>query len=222
MSQQRDLALLVRIRSGGEFRAKEELVEKYLPMIRYIVKNQNQAAAEYDDCFQEGALGLLKAIEQYNYERYTVKFSTFAYICILRRIYNKIKQNYTKKTMLLTGAVSLDSPCYEDSDRTLLQAIPGNGEDPLEGLEREWHNKRLKLVLQAYLSPLEFEVVQLLLKGYGLLEIEKILGIPSKVVDNARTRSRLKLKKLVLRYGSLVDPGIPMKTRKRNDLAMAL
>ena len=76
--------------------------------------------------------------------------------------------------------------------------------------------------MQAYLSPVEYQVIKLLLNGYHSNEIREELGLSLKVIDNARTRVKLKLKKVLLRYGSLLNPQLPLKTRKRKDLAIQL
>lgn len=222
MSQKNDLELIAQIRSGNHRWALGKLVEKYLPMIHHIVRRQNPPPMEIEDFIQEGALGLLNAIQQYKGDEYPIKFSTFAYTCILRRIYSKIKQSYTKKALLFSNALSLSHPLPDGSCRTLLTIIPGNDEEPFVYVERNWVREQLDAVLGAYLSGLEFKVIHLLLKGYTLGEMEKRLDLPGKVIDNARTRARLKLKKIIEEYGSLLSPNIPLKTRKRKDLAMAL
>lgn len=222
MNQQLDLELLTQIRQNQDEMAMEKLVKKYLPMIRHIVNNQNILNDDYEDYFQEGAVGLLKAIEQYRPDNYRIKFSTFAYLCILRRIYNKIKQGYTKKSLLVSGSVSLNQTVYEESNRTLLNMMADYSNEPFTMVENDWIDERLNMVLMAYLSPLEYQVIQLMLNGFNLSEINKILNQPIKTIDNARTRARLKLKKVVLEYGSLLSPKIPMKTKKRKDIAINL
>lgn len=221
MCQQTDLELIQKIRSGSEPAAKETLVEKYLPMVRHIVRNQNTPSADFEDFLQEGAVGLLKAIDQYDYLRYRIKFSTFAYICILRRIYNKIKQNYTKKALFEANSLSLNYS-VDAASRQLIQSVADLGEEPFVYVERDWMANQLKAVLKAYLSPLEYDVVLRIIWGYSLGEIQEDLKLPAKVIDNARTRSRLKLKKVIMEYGSLLSPKIPLKTRKRHDLTLAL
>ncbi|HOJ78373.1 MAG TPA: sigma-70 family RNA polymerase sigma factor [Bacillota bacterium] len=222
MNQQLDLELLMQIRQNQDELAMEKLVKKYLPMIRHIVNNQNILNDDYEDYLQEGAVGLLKAIEQYRPDDYRIKFSTFAYLCILRRIYNKIKQSYTKKSLLVSGSVSLNQTVYEESNRTLLNMMADYSNEPFTMVENDWIVERLNMVLMAYLSPLEYQVIQLLLNGFNLSEINKILNQPIKTIDNARTRARLKLKKVVIEYGSLLSPKIPMKTKKRKDIAINL
>lgn len=72
------------------------------------------------------------------------------------------------------------------------------------------------------MSPVEMAVIQLYLQGMTSSDIQKILRLNAKVVDNARTRVRQKLGRIVKKYGSLLSAGIPLKTRKRTDLAIPL
>lgn len=222
MNQEKDLALLARIRIGQETQAKEELVKKYLPMVRHIVKNQTPSFNEFEDYFQEGAIGLLKAIDEYDPDNYPIKFSTFAYICILRKIFNTIKQSMSKKAVLLTKALSLNTQLNEDDSRTLLDSIPAEDSEPSIHLENEWVIGTVNAVMEAYLSPVEYRVIHLLLSGHTIHDIEEQLALSPKVIDNARTRARIKLKRILGEYGSLLSPSIPLKTRKRKDLAIRL
>ncbi len=222
MNQQKDLILIERIRSKNDPGAKEELVKKYLPMIHHIIKNQNSLGFDYEDYFQEGAIGLLKAIEEYDPKNYAIKFSTFAYICILRRIFNVVKQSYTKKALFSSKAMSLNAALGDDDSRTILDSIADNSVEPFSLVENDWVGKKIDLVLKAYLSPVEYRVVKLILQDYNLNDIQKQLALSVKIIDNARTRARLKLKKVLIRYGSFLNPEIPLKTRKRKDLAIRL
>jgi RNA polymerase sigma-H factor len=222
MNQEKDLFLIEQIRSYNDPAAKEELVKKYLPMIRHILKNQNTVGFDYEDYLQEGAIGLLKAIEEYDSVHYSIKFSTFAYICILRRIYNTIKQSLTKKALLTTRALSLNATLSEDDSRTILDGVADNSGEPFAQIEDDWIGRKIDLIIRVYLSPVEYRVVKLILQDYTLSDIQKQLALSIKVIDNARTRARLKLKKVLFRYGSFLNPEIPLKTRKRKDLAMRL
>lgn len=68
--------LLARAKSGDDF-AKEQLVTLNSPLIKSIVKRYLNKGAEYDDLYQLGAMGLIKAINNYSAE-YNVKFTTYA------------------------------------------------------------------------------------------------------------------------------------------------
>lgn len=106
-NQERDLEFITRIKRSEDPAAKEDLVRKYLPMVKHIVrKNIISTPGEYEDLLQEGVIGLLKAINKYNHELYSIKFSTFAYICILRKIYNARRQIWNTGNRLIQEATS--------------------------------------------------------------------------------------------------------------------
>ncbi len=222
MNQEKDLRLIQRFRVEQDFFSREELVRKYLPMIGHIVKNYNVPVMDFEDYFQEGAIGLLKAIDEYDPENYSIKFSTFAYICILRRVFNSLKRSFAKKTFIKSRMISLNTFLNETESCTLLDMIPDESNEPFTRIEEGWIKCRLDAVLEAYLSPVEFRVLQMIINGYKLQDIQDALSLSLKVIDNARTRAKLKLKKILFRYGSLLCPQIPLKARKRKDLAIPL
>ena len=76
----------------------------------------------------------------------------------------------------------------------------------------------LNQVLRNHLSILEYTVIMLFLNGYTSSEIEEEIGIGAKAVDNARTRVKLKLRRIMNQYGSLLSPKVPTQVRKREDL----
>ena len=118
MNQNLDLDLIRRIREG-EAEAKEKLVTKYVPMVKYIIRNYYASFLDYEDLLQEGLIGLLTAIDEYQPEKFDVKFSSFAYICILRGVYNVIKQTNGNKHRLLNEAVSLQAAIGADENRVI-------------------------------------------------------------------------------------------------------
>lgn len=69
----------------GDARAREELVRENIALVKYIVKRFNHRGAEYDDLFQYGCLGLLKAIDRFD-PAFAVRFSTYAVPVIMGEI----------------------------------------------------------------------------------------------------------------------------------------
>lgn len=221
MNQDNDLRLIERFRVDQDACSREELVAKYLPMIRHILKNYHIPVMDRDDFFQEGAIGLLNAVEQYDPEHFSIKFSSFAYICILRRIFNAFKSFSGKKAALRIKILSLNAFVNpEDESGTWLDVLPDISFEPFMEVENHWMEQTLEAVLEAYLSPVECQVVRMILNGYTVKDIQLQLSLSLKAVDNARTRARLKLRKILFRYGSLLNPEIPLKPRKRADLAI--
>jgi RNA polymerase sporulation-specific sigma factor len=218
-NQRRDLHLLQRARSGDR-QAQEELVRKYTPLVRHIVRNYYARFLEFDDLMQEGLIGLLHAIREYDGEHYDVKFSSFAYICVIRKVYNVIKHTNGTKHRILNDAVSLFNFVNLEETRIVLDVVPSEDVelDPEKVVEQEFVSTRVEQVLRAHLSVLEYAVIRMLLAGYTYTDIEQELRVNAKVIDNARTRVRLKLKRILQKYGSLLSPKVPEKARQRKDL----
>ncbi|NLN17947.1 MAG: sigma-70 family RNA polymerase sigma factor [Firmicutes bacterium] len=222
-NQESDLAILQRL-DLDEGRAKEEMVLKYLPMVKHIVKRYYAPSLEFDDLMQEGLIGLLSAIDEYRPQEFNVKFSSFAYICIIRKVYNVIKQSNGNKHKALNTAVSLQSFVNVDETRTVLDLIcdEESDYDPLKAIEAKIIDERVEEVLRAHLSLLEYTVASYLLQGYTCGEIEEAIGVKAKVIDNARTRVKAKLRRIIRNHGSLLNPSVPTKVRQRKDLYLDL
>ena len=94
--------------------------------------------------------------------------------------------------------------------------------DPEKVLEDKYITEVIREVLRNHLSLLEYAVIIRLLRGYSAREIEEEIGVGLKVIDNARTRVRAKLKKLLDEHGSLLSPEVPTNVRRREDLYLNL
>ena len=69
----------------GEATAREELVRENIGLVKYLVRRFTDRGMEYDDLFQYGCLGLIKAIDRFD-PAYPVRFSTYAVPVILGEI----------------------------------------------------------------------------------------------------------------------------------------
>ncbi len=218
-----DRQLIDRLRAGDE-EARDSLIVKYVPMVKYIIRNYYSSFLEFEDLLQEGLIGLLSAIEEYKPDQYDVKFSSFAYICIIRRVYNVIKMTTGNKHRLLNEATSLQTPIGSDASRSMLDLVAAGIPDfePEAVCEDKYISEVIGSVLRNHLSILEYAVIIRLLKGYSAREIEEEMGVGLKVIDNARTRVKSKLRRLLDEYGSLLSPQVPTNVRKREDLYLDL
>ena len=216
------MELILKIREG-DGKAREELVQKYIPMVKHIARNHYASFLEFEDLMQEGLIGLLSAINEYKPEK-RVKFSSFAYICIIRKIYNVIKQTNGNKHKALNDAISIHAFVNQEETRTIMDFVMCNDTsvNPEAVVEERLVNQNLNAVLENHLSILEYTVITLFLRGYSSEEIESAIGVNSKAVDNARTRVRLKLRRILSEHGSLLSPKVPTRTRRREDLYLQL
>ena len=68
--------LLIRAREG-DAAAREKVIEDNLALVKYLVKRFTGRGVEFDDLYQWGCLGLVKAVDRFD-PAYPVKFSTYA------------------------------------------------------------------------------------------------------------------------------------------------
>ena len=146
-NQQTDLHLIWQYR-GGRYR-EDALVEKYLPMVRHIVRHHYAGFLDFDDLVQEGLIGLLGAISEYRPDRFDVKFSSFAYLCIQRKVFNAVKQYTGNKHRVLNQAASLHSYVHGDEGRMMLEFVASAEAeaDPASVVEDRLIEERVRGVL---------------------------------------------------------------------------
>lgn len=76
---------LIQLAQNGDQNAKQTLVTENSPLIKSIIKRYIGKGIEYDDLFQLGAMGFVKAINNFSRE-YNVKFSTYVVPMIIGEI----------------------------------------------------------------------------------------------------------------------------------------
>ena len=85
-------ALLLRYHRTGDLAAREEVVERCLPLARNLARRYNHTDEPFDDLLQVASLGLIKAIDRFDPDR-GVKFSSFAAPTIL----GELKRHFRDK-----------------------------------------------------------------------------------------------------------------------------
>jgi RNA polymerase sigma-B factor len=75
-------ALFTRWQQHGDQHAREELVQRFLPLARKLARRYSGAREPFDDLMQVASLGLVKAIDRFDSSRGTA-FSSFAVPTIL-------------------------------------------------------------------------------------------------------------------------------------------
>ena len=78
-------AQLQRLAAAGDRVAEEELVKRYMQLVRACSRPLFLAGGDSEDLIQEGMFGLFKAVRDYEKDR-DASFSTFADLCISRQI----------------------------------------------------------------------------------------------------------------------------------------
>lgn len=187
---------VIRIIREGDTEAYNYIIKKYTQLVRMKTKSYFLIGFDRDDVIQEGLIGLYKAIESFD-ETKKISFRTFAELCIKRQIISSIKKATRQKHSPLNTYVSIYAPVeQDDQERMLLDLIINpRSEEPQNFLIKKdiqsYWNEKLKLAL----TPLEYNVLMLYLKGYSYLEMSIMLKISEKSVDNALQRVKRKAKK---------------------------
>lgn len=177
-------------------RAQEYLISKYENFVKSKSKSYFLIGADKEDIYQEGMIGLYKAIRDFNPEKLT-SFRAFAELCITRQIITAIKTATRQKHIPLNTYISLNKPIYEEeSDRTLIDVLSElKITDPEELIIGKEQVKHMEGEMDKVLSDLEKEVLQSYLDGKSYQEIASDLDRQAKSIDNALQRVKRKLEK---------------------------
>ena len=76
---------LVKKAQQGDQEAKTQLIQNNSPLIKSIIKRFRDKGIEYDDLYQIGCIGFLKAINNFNSD-FNVKFSTYCVPMVIGEI----------------------------------------------------------------------------------------------------------------------------------------
>jgi RNA polymerase sigma-B factor len=86
-------ALFERVAATGDPRAREALVERYLPLARSLALRYQRSFESIDDLFQVASVGLVKAVDGFDPDR-GIAFSSYAVPTIL----GEIKRHFRDRT----------------------------------------------------------------------------------------------------------------------------
>ena len=125
--------------NDGDNEALDYIISKYRNIVDMKVGKYFIIGAEKEDIVQEGLIGLLKAVKNFNSEKDN-SFKTFANLCIERQLITAIKTSNRQKHQPLNTYVSLNSTTYDDNDD--IQVI-----DILDNLRKMFYINILKVIL---------------------------------------------------------------------------
>lgn len=105
---------LIELAKKGDEQAKEKLITINSPLIKSVVKCYLNRGVEYDDLFQLGAMGFVKAINNFD-ESFNVKFTTYAVPMIAGEIKRFLRDDGSVKVSrsIKQTAVQLNNYIYE-------------------------------------------------------------------------------------------------------------
>ncbi len=190
-----DEEIIVESKAGSKL-AQDYLINKYANFVKSKAKSYFLIGADKEDIYQEGMIGLYKAIRDFKPDK-LASFKAFAELCVTRQIITAIKTATRQKHIPLNTYISLNKPIYdEESDRTLLDILSTiNVSDPEELIISQEEVTKIESEIGEVLSELEMEVLMSYLEGKSYQEIAYDLDRHAKSIDNALQRVKRKLEK---------------------------
>ncbi len=183
MDNEREQNLIALAQSGVES-ARDELLLEYGKLVRTIARSVEFVTSEvdYNDLFQVGNIGLLRAISSFSAEQ-SASFKTFASHCIRNAMIDELR----KKSPLVTVSTT---------DNPLVNSLPSPSDPEKEYIDKETVSIMLE-TLRSTLSAEEFEVLRFYLDGLSYQEISSKLDMEKKKVDNTLYGIKKKLKHIL-------------------------
>lgn len=186
---------------NGDNEAKTLLIENNSPLVKSIVKRYLSKGVDYDDLYQLGCLGFLKAINNFD-EAFNVKFSTYAVPMIAGEIKRFLRDDGSIKVSRAIKSVyyQIQKLCDERKASNLPQPTIKELSEIFRIDEEE-----VVFTLESAKRPLSLQ--QQLDKDGGSLEIiDRIAGEDNDIVNEILVKDLLKSlsdkdrKIIVLRY----------------------
>ena len=103
---------------GGSEEAKQKLLDSNYPLIKSIVKRYMGRKVEYDDLYQLGCVGFLKAINNFSV-KFGVKFSTYAVPMIAGEIKRFLRDDGSIKISRSLKTLAMKVNRYLDEQKKL-------------------------------------------------------------------------------------------------------
>ena len=176
--------------AAGEREAEEALIKRYTRLVRQITRPYFLAGGDSDDLIQEGMLGLMKAVREFDRSK-EASFRTFAEVCIRNRVYSVLRAAAREKHSPLNHSISIETPFFESNSYTAINGHDAQ-ENPEDLMIRRENRSHDLLRINQQLSALEGRVLSLFLDGLTYAEIAQVLHKPPKSVENAVQRIRRK------------------------------
>ena len=181
---------------GGDTAARTQLIEHNLRLVAHVSKKYYSMTADSDDLISIGTIGLIKAINTFDYEK-GARLATYAAHCIQNEILMHLRT--LKKT---AQDISMNEPIDSDGEGNPLTFSDVIYEDDTIADDIDLNDKTVQLYqyIEDLKNPMEKEIIIL---RYGLYnkkpltqrEVAQRLGISRSYVSRIETRVLEKLRK---------------------------
>ena len=180
---------------AGDNSAKDILINHNLRLVAHIVKKYS-GAGEADDLLSVGSIGLIKAINSFEYGKGT-QLSTYAARCIENEILMLLRVNKKHKNVISLQETLGDD--NSDSDVELLNIIPSQDEELYTTIDDNIMCENVMKIIDTKLSTREAEIIKI---RFGLggrkpltqREVATQLGISRSYISRLETKALATIK----------------------------
>ncbi len=194
-----DEELIIALRDG-DGKVIDYIIEKYKELVRKKAGSMFILGADKEDLIQEGMIGLYNAVRDYDAGR-DASFYTFADLCVSRQMYKAVEAQNRKKHAPLNSYISIyeDESDKGDGEKSGIpeMLIAKAGMSPEDEVIDRDETEQLEKKIYESLSDFEQKVLNLRLTGIEYTDIAKILGRDAKSTDNALSRIKVKVRKIL-------------------------
>lgn len=180
----------------GDEDAKNVLIERNLRLVVHVAKKYATQWSDSDDLISIGAIGLMKAVSTYDYEK-GHRFATYAAKCVQNEILMYLRS--LKKTQ---NEISLDEQIGSDKDGnsiSLIDILESDQEETVEQVDFKMRVKELYGKIEGNLTSREKKIIGM---RYGLSgakektqkEVAKELNISRSYVSRIEKKAVEKLR----------------------------
>lgn len=194
-----DYELLYLISENSE-EAKDDIFKKYEPVVNLYAKRYAHLVEgkgiDFNDLYLEGLIGINSALKNYKDQK-DIKFSTFVFTCIKRKIITAVKNANRKKHSILNESYSIDYH-NEDDDKNGFQNLIHDTSGGIEDLLVSKEDSRVfNKMINEELTEFEKQVYDLRINGFSHGEICKLLDKSPKSIEAVLYRIRVKLRNIL-------------------------
>lgn len=183
---------------NGDKKAKDILINHNLRLVSHIVKKYS-GAGEADDLLSVGSIGLIKAVNSFQYGKGT-QFSTYAARCIENEILMLLRVSKKHKNIGSLQETLGDE--NRENDVELLNMIPSLDEELYTILDNKILNEKINSIIDKKLPEREAKIIKM---RYGIngsvpltqREVAEFLGISRSYISRLETKALATIKDLI-------------------------
>ena len=195
LSAPQEATFLERLKNGDS-EARDVLINHNLRLVAHVVKKYYATESEQDDLLSIGTIGLIKAVDSYNFDK-GARFSTYAARCIENEILMHFRsQRKSAQDISINDVIDTDK---EGNELTLIDVIAS--EDTIvDAIDKKF---KIEHMLKGINTVLDDREKKIIILRYGLnncypksqQDTADLLGISRSYVSRIEKKALEKLRK---------------------------